>query len=77
MERLTKRQVVKALKENKYLLLRTANFGIIYGVNCKVLSLKNNVNSTEDNRLDEETCYASFKPCSLNEYISHKMPFDR
>ncbi|MFZ2432505.1 MAG: hypothetical protein WAW57_15305 [Lutibacter sp.] len=77
MKRLTKRQVVKALQENDYILIRTAAFGIIYGVNCKVLNFKNNIESTKDDKLDEETCYESFKPCSLNEYISHKMPFDR
>ena len=74
MKNLTIKQIEKAFNKTDYALLRTSSLGILYGVNCKVIKL--NLNKERINEdLDKETIFASCTPCSLNEYITHKMPF--
>jgi hypothetical protein len=68
---LTVKDLIKICSQNKYVLLRERG-GSLVGVNCKVSPIgfkkfKGNINI--------ETNFVSYLPCSLNEYISNKIPF--
>ena len=67
---LTIGQVKKASLESKYLGLRLIS-GYLVGVNSKYILL---VISRRKKNLNSKTCFQSYKPLSLNEYISCKLP---
>ena len=71
MERLTVKRLCEIMMDNNYILLRNHG-GDLIGHNCKIVNFKmfNDVRNA-----DTKTIYTSFRPCSFNEYISHKTAF--
>ena len=67
---MTVKNLIKACKENKYILLRH-ELGFVLGVNCKAPFIDKRPIINEN----RETQYIGFIPCSFMEYISNKNPF--
>lgn len=70
---MTTQQTLNALIENKYISLRLNN-GISINVNSKIVLLgfsKRGLIKGTDNK----SAFMSFRPITLNEYISDKHPY--
>ena len=67
---ITKSELKKIAKGHKYLLARSVR-GVPFGINTRVLDMPNN-------KVDGDRAgiiLNVIKPCSLDEYISNKVPF--
>lgn len=71
-EMMTREQIVKAMRENKYISLRDWT-GYEMGINCGVLKIL--VKDKHKSFTGEQLLYQSYRPISLNEYIELKHPF--
>lgn len=65
-------EIRKFAKNHKYFIGKT-KYGNVNGINAK--SVFDGINVSFSDKF--KTHYISFRPCSLNEYISHKLPFFR
>ena len=72
MKTLTVGEIRKLAKNHKYFIGKT-KYENINGINSKAVFDGTNVNFHGNYK----THYLTFEPCSLNEYISHKLPFFR
>jgi hypothetical protein len=68
---LTVKKLHQICSQNKYVLLRERG-GHLSAINCKISPLAFKKLNPKKNI---ETCFVSYLPCSLNEYISNKIPF--
>ncbi len=70
---MTVKKVIKALEQNKYILLRSLKG--IQAVNCGVVDTATFKGHLKQHPDGEETEYFSFRMCTFNEYLNHKTPF--
>lgn len=70
-QRLTTKQVKKILESNKYVLMRKTD-GELIGINCKLVTYDRMKIHFTKSKMNWRTRYVSYKPCSFNEYLSHK-----
>jgi hypothetical protein len=72
-KRITATQIFEVCQQNKYIVARYID-GQLVGINCavsRIPKLKEKAGRYKDNH----TCYVSYRPCSLNEYITNKVKF--
>jgi len=71
MKNLTIGQLLKICQNNKFVLLRDSANHQLHGVNCKIalLAAKQPLGF-----FDQETRFYAWQPCTIHEYISHRMP---
>lgn len=74
MTQMTVRQVEKALKNNKYILLRIST-NVVLGINCGILKTESVKESLKAKKPNEKTPYLGFRSCSFQEYLSNKEAF--
>ena len=67
---ITKSEIMKLAKGHKYLLCRSVR-GVPFGINTRVLDMPNN--EVDGDRAG--IILNVIKACSLDEYISNKVPF--
>jgi hypothetical protein len=66
------KQIKKAMRANKYIMLRYAD-GRKTAVNCGILRCsKASIHEARDNK---NSMFVSWYPCGLHEYITHKTAF--
>lgn len=68
---MTAEMLDKACQKNDYLILRHIE-GAKVGINCRGAEIAKRMNGFKGTWL---TLYVSFKPCTFQEYISHKIGF--
>lgn len=71
--RMTNRQLLMAVRKNKYILISDVR-GRFIAVNCRALGLMLKKNPVLG-RLGERTVFSSFVPCTFMDYITHKVAF--
>lgn len=71
MNTLTRKQLHRACKSNKYIAVRWFD-GVVTAINCKIADHARFDNVNKGNQL---TNLISWRPCSFQEYISLKTPF--
>ena len=71
MENLTVRQLLKACKENDYIIVRYPS-GNSHAINCKVGELAFKLG---DYDMEKQTRFISYSPCNFMEYISRKIHY--
>lgn len=69
--RITAKRVKEVFETNKFVIL-THWSGWEIGINCKTINTKMGRLNFTKSKLRMKTRYISFRPCSLNEYISKK-----
>ena len=67
---MTIQNVLNACLKNKYILLRFRD-GTQFGVNTKIV----NSAMKKNPKMEKESQFISFVPCSFHQYISNKQPF--
>lgn len=72
MKNMTRKQLKKALIQNRYILARLRSDNSQQGLNSQVSKIKAALRFPIDNT---ETVYISYEPCSFMDYISFKIPF--
>jgi hypothetical protein len=70
---MTNAQLYKVLKTHKYIIVHNW-IGVPCGINCKA-ALHLSLQKTPDINMRKASHIASYRPCSLQEYISTKIGF--